>query len=217
MVELEKESPMNRLWNKLVNWFENGDLIPMLILISVPHYAQVLASYDWAIVGSVLGFLIDMGHYRTIKVFLNGKGAVWMIVLTLFSLGFHTAFYSLGGAGWWSLPIGSAVPAVIFALASINKAERLDKKAAASASSERKIVSQTQAEKVDSQVGKIPEMVIKDSQAEKVRSYQEFVVANSASNGNGHLTVRELVEKHGIPQSTAYRWIGKYQKEHGNQ
>jgi len=70
---------------------------------------------------------------------------------------------------------------------------------------------------VDSQVREIPEMAIKGSQDEKVRNYQEFVVANSSNNGNGLLTVRELVEKHGIPQSTAYRWIGKYQKEHGNQ
>jgi len=62
---------------------------------------------------------------------------------------------------------------------------------------------QLQSEKVDSQVGKIG-------------SYEDLVGTNLANNGTGKVTVMELVEHHGIPKTTAYRWVGRYEKEHGN-
>lgn len=120
-----------KLWRGIVNWFENGDLLPLIIAVSVPHYGHVLAAYDFWPVAAVIGALVDLGHYRTIKAALNGKGWFWMIVMTVFSLGFHFAFYSAGGAAWWAaLFFAAAVPVVIFALSFIAKAERLAEKAA---------------------------------------------------------------------------------------
>lgn len=122
---------MKHIWRAVVNWFENGDLLPLIILVSVPHYGHVLAAYDWGPVAAVIGALVDLGHYRTIKAYLNGKGGFWMSVLTVFSLGFHWAFYLTGGASWYAaLFFASAVPVVIFALSFISKSERLATKAA---------------------------------------------------------------------------------------
>lgn len=122
---------ITRSWRAVVNWFENGDLLPLIILVSVPHYGHVLAAYDWGPVAAVIGALVDLGHYRTIKAYLNGKGGFWMVVLTAFSLGFHWAFYLTGGAAWYAaLFFAAAVPVVIFALSFISKAERLATKAA---------------------------------------------------------------------------------------
>jgi len=179
---------------------ENGDLIPLIIAVSVPHYAQVLAQYDFALVAAALGFLIDIGHYRTIKVFLKGKGAGWMIVLTMFSFGFHTAFYALGGAGLWAMVIGAAVPAVIFALSFISRAERLDVKAARITDTRPKSQSQSQPK---SQLG------TSDS---RIRTYQELVAFNMGNDGKHPLTAAELREQHGISKSTAYRWAEDYKK-----
>ena len=122
---------MTKLWRGLVNWFENGDLLPLIIIVSVPHYGHVLASYDYWPVAAVIGALVDLGHYRTIKAFLAGKGGAWMVVMTVFSLGFHWSFYVTGGAGLWAgLFFAAAVPVVIFALSFIAKSERLSEKAA---------------------------------------------------------------------------------------
>ena len=120
---------MKRLTAAFVNWFESGELAPFIILISVPHYAGVLARFDWWPVAAVLGFLLDLSHYRTIKAFQNGLGATWMIVLTAFSFGFHFAFYWLGGAGWASVFFGASVPVVIFALSFLSYAEKWGLKA----------------------------------------------------------------------------------------
>lgn len=182
---------------KFVNWMENGDLIPAIIAVSIPHYASVLSKYDFWAVAAVLGFLVDVGHYRTIKTYLRGNGAVWMIVLTVFSTGFHIAFYALGGAGLAAAVIGCAVPAVIFALAFISRKERLDSKVAKSAS--------------------VP-IARQDSATStpmaKRGTYGEFVSAQLARNGNGPMSATEVVATFAVPKRTAYNWLAKYSKEH---
>lgn len=116
------------IFQRFVNWIENGDMVPLVIAVSVPHYAHVLAQFEFMPVAAVIGFLVDVGHYRTIKLYLNTGAAGWMIVLTLFSAGFHMAFYAIGGAGLFSFLLGAAPVAVIFALAYITRKEKLDTK-----------------------------------------------------------------------------------------
>lgn len=185
------------VFKRFVNWMENGDLIPVVIGISVPHYAVVLAKYDFWAVAAVLGFLVDVGHYRTIKTYLRGNGPAWMIVLTVFSTGFHIAFYALGGAGLWAAVIGCAVPAVIFALAFISRKEKLDSKVARSAS--------------------VP-MARQESAAStpiaKRGTYSEFVGAQLARNGNGPMSVNEVMAQFAVPKRTAYNWLAKYREQH---
>ena len=116
-------------WSKIVNWLENGDLVPWLIIVSVPHYVNVLASFEHAVVAAVLGFLVDLGHYRTIKSYLLGKGWLWMVVLTFVSFGFHVGFYAVNDAGFWAWILGPVVPIIIFALANLAHKERWGAKA----------------------------------------------------------------------------------------
>ncbi len=116
-------------FKRFVNWIENGDMVPLVIAVSVPHYAHVLAQFEFMPVAAVIGFLVDVGHYRTIKLYLNTGAAGWMIVLTLFSAGFHMAFYAIGGAGLAAVLLGAAPVAVIFSLAYITRKEKLDVKA----------------------------------------------------------------------------------------
>lgn len=187
----------SKLFKSFVNWMENGDLIPAIIAVSIPHYATVLSKYDFWAVAAVLGFLVDVGHYRTIKTYLRGNGAAWMIVLSVFSTGFHVAFYALGGAGWWAVVIGCAVPAVIFALAFISRKERLDSKVAKS-------------------VATVP--VAQDGSATSTPlatrgTYPEFVAMQLARNGQGPMSAGEVVATFAVPKRTAYNWLAKYGKE----
>ena len=188
---------------RFVNWIENGDLIPTIIAVSVPHYARVLAQYDFWAVAAIIGFLVDIGHYRTIKTYLRGNGWGWMVVLTVFSVGFHMAFYVLGGAGGWSIVLGCAIPVVIFALAFISRREKLDTKVSTSVKKDEsaKVVPMAQ---IGNAIG-VPIMPMA-----KRGTYTEFISVQVARDGNGPMSAGEVVAQFGVPKRTAYNWISKY-------
>jgi len=115
---------MTQYWNTFKNWIENGDLVPYVIVISIPHYTNVLAEFEWMPVAAALGFLVDIGHYRTILAYRRNKGSFWMVMLTFVSFGFHTAFYYIGGAAvYLAFPLGLVVPILLFALAFLSHRE----------------------------------------------------------------------------------------------
>lgn len=194
------------LIKRFVNWMENGDLIPAVIFISIPHYAVVLAQYDWWPVAAVIGFIVDIVQYRSIKTFLKGNGWFWMIVLTIFSAGFHISFYELGGAGpVKSVLLGLATPAVIFALAYISKREHLDTKLS------RSVGKSSTSESMEST--KIPETST-GTKTSQVPDYETYTRFCEARNGDGAIPVSELMNKYGVPRSSAYKWYGQYAKTH---
>lgn len=194
---------------RFVNWVENGDLIPAIIAVSVPHYASVLARYDFWPVASIIGFLVDIGHYRTIKIALRGKGWGWMIVLTAFSVSFHVAFYELGGAGWSSLFLGAAPPAVIFALAYITRAEKLDSKIVREHQKEHDVPVLEQVNPVSEHEIPVSEH---ESKVEHVRlaRFSDYVSLNESRNGDGPVSAKSLIMDYKVNPSTAYTWYRRY-------
>ncbi len=120
-------------WIKLVNWIENGDLVPFVILLSVPHYAGVLQKYEHVTTATAFAILVDIGHYRTIKAVMKGNKYQpwgWMILLTVISYGFHTSFYYFAEAApWAAFILGGVVPSLLFALAKMSNMEKLGAKA----------------------------------------------------------------------------------------
>lgn len=117
-------------WKRLLNWLENGDLVPWVILVSIPHYHEVLKLYEWWVAAAAIAVLVDLGHYRTIKQALAGRGWFWMFILTGVSYGFHVAFYIVGGAAaLWSWLLGAVVPILLFALAWLSSKERWGQRA----------------------------------------------------------------------------------------
>ena len=191
---------MKRIVSMFVNWFESGELAPLIILVSVPHYAQVLARYDFGPVAAVLGFLLDLSHYRTIKAYQNGRGALWMVVLTVFSFGFHFAFYWLGGGGWWSLFLGAAVPVVIFALSYLSFTERWGQKARKSAES--LTVSRPEQETLP---GNLPEVAgMLDKPAEMPKSWRHLT--ETERQEAAELTTAEIIARWHVSERTARNW-----------
>jgi len=118
---------IQNLWNKTVNWFEHGDLVPLLVLVSAVHYAIILKDKDHFAVAIAIGTLVDLGHYRTVRAAVryqySGKKnrqkiLRWFIVLgmTVISLVYHQRYYN----DWWlSVPI----PLLIAVLAWLYKAD----------------------------------------------------------------------------------------------
>lgn len=192
---------MRKLFSTFVNWFENGELAPLIILVSVPHYATVLARFDWWPVASVLGFLLDLSHYRTIKAYQNGRGALWMIVLTAFSFGFHCAFYVAGGAVWWtSVFFGAAVPVVIFALSYLSFQEKWGQKArkAAETMTVTRPDVETLPENLPEISGNLPEPAQMPTTWRQLSENDRAIVVE--------LTVPEIVEKYHVSERTARNW-----------
>lgn len=120
---------MNRIrsvWLIFVDWFERGDLVPLMVLVSAVHYAAVLAGKDSAPVAIAIGLLVDLGHYRTIRAAVRYTGdskrqavARWLIAtgMTALSLNYHQRYYQ---DFWLSAPL----PLLIAALAWLQKVDQ---------------------------------------------------------------------------------------------
>lgn len=104
-------------WHKISTAFEYGDLTPLAVVISVGHYGPVLAEKgDNVVVAWMVGALIDLLHYRTVRRLFQVNGrkrvighALIAIATTLMAMGYHIRFYE----GDWLLaapiPFGIAI------------------------------------------------------------------------------------------------------------
>jgi hypothetical protein len=117
---------MKNFWKWIVEWFESGDLVPLLVLVSAVHYAQVLSGKDAWLVAVVIGLLVDLGHYRTIRAAVRYSGsdgwqrvARWTIAIAMtgLSLNYHQRYYE----DWW---LSAPLPLLIAALAWLQQIER---------------------------------------------------------------------------------------------
>lgn len=90
------------LWQRIANFFENGDLVPFAVVVSSVHFVTALVAYGgeaWP-VAVLVGVFVDMLHYRTIRYAVRGRGraAVALAVgTTAMSYVFHLLFYIDGG------------------------------------------------------------------------------------------------------------------------
>jgi hypothetical protein len=125
-----------------VNWFERGDLVPLMILVSAVHYASVLQGKDALPVAVAIGLLVDLGHYRTVRSAVRyqtarpatrgrtGRAGAqrrtwrWQMAarlaiaagMTVVSLAYHQRYYQ----DWW---LSAPLPLLIAALAWLRQVE----------------------------------------------------------------------------------------------
>jgi len=114
---VKRVNPIKQAWGLLVWLFERADIIPPLIIVSAWHYAGALADYDPLPVAVALGVLIDLGHYRSVKVTIANN--TWrrfsvMTVLTVMTGYFHWLWYK-------NLILALAVPTLIICLSLLSK------------------------------------------------------------------------------------------------
>ncbi len=116
------------IWHNLVHFFEYGDLVPLMVLVSGVHYASVLAGKDQFAVAVAVGLLVDLGHFRTVRAAVRysapkskaSRSKRWLVrmasrfnsqlfvrwsmvlVMTAISLAYHQRYYD----DWWlSVPL----------------------------------------------------------------------------------------------------------------
>ena len=106
-----------RAWGWIVWLFEKADIIPPLVIVSGWHYAGALANRDPLPVAIVLGILIDLGHYRSVKATIANN--TWrrfavMTVLTVMTGYYHWLWYR-------DVILAVAVPVLIICLSLLSK------------------------------------------------------------------------------------------------
>lgn len=99
--------------NRILNWFEQGDLVPLAVVISVAHYGPVLVAHGehWLVAWAV-GTMVDLLHFRSVRYAFTDRrwmAAVVAAATTVMATGYHLRFY----AGDWLLalpiPIGIGI------------------------------------------------------------------------------------------------------------
>jgi DNA-binding CsgD family transcriptional regulator len=95
------------MFQRALDWFEEGDLVPLAVIISVAHYGPVLMAHGehWLVAWSV-GVLIDLLHFRSVRYAFAARhwlAAVVAASTTVMATGYHLRFY--GGDWLLALPI----------------------------------------------------------------------------------------------------------------
>ena len=91
-------------WKTVSNFFEQGDLVPFAVVISIYHYAVALMRFDeYWLVAIAQGLLVDMLHFRTVRQAVKVKTWPSMLVAALttgLSFGVHLIFYAYHEGTW---------------------------------------------------------------------------------------------------------------------
>lgn len=98
---------------KALDWLEEGDLVPLAVVVSVAHYGPVLVAHGehWLVAWSV-GILIDLLHFRSVRyAFATRQWLAGLVAVatTIMATGYHLRFY---GGDWLlalPIPIGIAI------------------------------------------------------------------------------------------------------------
>lgn len=104
-------------WKDLAHFFEHGDLTPIAVIISVAHYGPVLNDKsDHIIVAFLVGALIDLIHFRTVRRLFQVSGrnrivghGVIAVMTTIIAAGYHLRFYENDLLLALPIPIGIGI------------------------------------------------------------------------------------------------------------
>jgi hypothetical protein len=109
----------------IIDYFEHGDLVPFIVVVSAIHYSAILREHDHLIAAVSIGTLVDLGHYRWTKAAVKYSGEnkwertgrwVMVLVMSAIALNYQQRFYN----DWWlSVPM----PLLIASLAWLNQKE----------------------------------------------------------------------------------------------
>lgn len=131
---------LKSLWTRLVSWFEYGDLVPLIVIISGVHYADMLAGYDHWFVAIAIGLLVDLGHFRTVRAAVRYGGSDnqqkiirWLMALAMSAVAitYQQRYYD----DWW---LSAPLPFLIAALAWLQRVDGIATKSQAATHSETK-------------------------------------------------------------------------------
>ncbi len=197
---------------RAVHYFERGDLIPLMLIVSIPHYALALQGRDLLIVAIGIGLAMDLGQYRVVKAAIRYGGNWWFaaILLTAIALGYHMFYY--GGDWFTAFILAAPLPLLIIFLAALSVKERWGAKAANDIGTSDTTAKKGRVTRPNGTDDGAPNDVPNDAIGTR-GTYQDFKLAQLARNGNGPMNVNEVMTSFRVPKRTAYRWLSQYREE----
>lgn len=185
---------MKAIWSWIVWVFEKADIIPPIIAVSVWHYAGALAHKDPIPVAIILGGLIDIGHYRSVKAYFKkntiGRFAL-MAVFTALTGWYHYLWYQ-------NILLAAGMPVLIIGLAILSTWEGWEKQAGKVGSENRKVAGNFLSE------GSGPKSSRQDWR--NLPQEDRLLVAS--------MKTTDIMDKYGIPERTARNWRKSAQNGH---
>lgn len=201
-----------KYYDRFINWIENGDILLPVILVAVVHYAAGLAQYDFWLVAAAIGILVDISHYRAVKLYYAGKSGWWATILTVWSFFMHVFYYYNEGAEWWAIPFGATIPLIIFCLGWITKTQKLDEKIA-------RTVSKDQSKENNSlRRNEIPMGIPSDVSGIPIVSDIPRILPSETDNKikRDPKILKTIMDRFSVSRSTAYRKWDYYLNQLGD-
>jgi|GEM_PF-3636483 len=188
---------------RVLHYFETGDLVPFLVVVSMAHFVGALANRDLLPVAIAVGVAVDVGMYRVIKSALKYGRWWWAaaIMVTGMSFGYHLEYYGLSPQG---ILFAAPLPMLIILLAALSYQERWSAKLARG----------TDMARLDNPIANRGAEDTRTNPANDTRgTYLQFKVAQLARNGSGPMSANDVVTQFHVPKRTAYRWLAQYRHE----
>ncbi len=198
-----------RFPNRLIHYFETGDLIPLMIVVSIPHYIGALDGHDVLYVAVAIALAVDVGQYRLVKAALKYGGNWWYAAgaVTLLSFFFHLEYY--GGWTWDAFVRAAPLPFLIIILAALSVKENWARKTAPKNDN----AIDTPTARHDTRRAENKSANDANDAPAARHTYQEFKLAQLARNGAGPMNVNQVMAQFHVPKRTAYRWLSQYRDE----
>ena len=197
---------MKRLWHSILEWFEYGDLVPFIVIVSAVHFATILTGHDIAPVAVMIGILVDLGTYRWVRAatrYQVGKQKSkrakvakqrqliirWSLAIgmSVISFLYHLRFY-----GDFALAI--PLPLLVISLAWLAET---DKRKGQETSPKVEITTVNKPE-LPEVTGNLPEKPRK--------KLTWWVIPTEDRQLISGMSTDEIMEKYGIPERTARNW-----------
>ncbi len=196
---------LTRYYKTTLHYFESGDLVLFLVVISVFHFVGALAKYDPAPVALAVGIAVDVGVYRLVKASLKFGGWWWLaaVALGVVSYGYHVEYYSASPNAWL---LAAPLPALIVLLAALSHRERYAEKLAKDLAMPAHANGAPSAKPAP---GAVPNDTPNVPPAQR-GTFEQYRLANLARNGSGPMNVAQIMAQFGVPRRTAYNWMQKY-------
>lgn len=187
---------LRKAWQFVIWLIEKSDIIPALVIVSGYHYAGALAGRDPLPVAVVLGVLIDLGYYRSVKGFfrkMERQRFIVMLILTAMTWYYHYLWYR-------DIILSAMLPALIVCLSLISKWDGWERQSARIMQADAQPAVQPALQAAQPLQPALP------AHAER-RAWRSLTTAERAELKNMHADA--VAERYNISIRTAYEWKAK--------
>lgn len=194
-------------FSAVLDWFEHGDLVPLIVVISAVHYSSILHEYDHIVPAVAIGTLVDLGHYRWTKAAVRYNGESWkekagrwfmVFVMSAIALNYQQRFYQ----DWWlSVPM----PLLIASLAWLNQKDKTGTKSVITVNKSNAVKS-VNSVKISPMVDKIDRLE-RAKAAKREKHTQQLAELSKLITENKDATPVELAQKMNVSRQSVYNWM----------